>query len=236
MEFYSSIVDYYDYIFPFNTNHKDFVLNEITDITDSLLDIGCGTGTLTYEISKKVNNIKALDYDKNMVKKAKLKYPNLDFRYGNMLNINSEFKQNNFDIIYSFGNTLVHLNSLEEVKEFLEKAFNLLNNKGKVLIQILNYDYILSHNIKELPLVDNEKIKFIRNYQIKNNLVEFKTNLTIKDEAVILHNIINLLPILKFDIEIISKQIGFANIEFYSDFMKNDYNEKSLYLVFKLEK
>lgn len=52
-------------------------------------------------------------------------------------------------------------------------------------MQILNYDYILSDKINELPLIETEKIRFIRKYVITENnpLVRFQTQLEIKKKS-----------------------------------------------------
>ena len=52
-EFYTSISEYYDYIFPYNPKQMAFI-KSITEEQEiqNVLDIGCGTGNLALEMAK----------------------------------------------------------------------------------------------------------------------------------------------------------------------------------------
>ncbi|GIP22464.1 trans-aconitate 2-methyltransferase [Paenibacillus sp. J22TS3] len=48
-----------------------------------ILDLGCGTGDLTYEISKAGAKVSGVDYSEAMIETARRKYPQLAFQVGN---------------------------------------------------------------------------------------------------------------------------------------------------------
>lgn len=50
---------------------------------ESILDLGCGTGDLTYEISKSGARVTGKDYSKEMIEKAQSKYPHIPFQVEN---------------------------------------------------------------------------------------------------------------------------------------------------------
>lgn len=50
---------------------------------ERILDLGCGTGDLTYEISKVGAEVFGMDLSEPMIEQARQKYPLLDFRVGN---------------------------------------------------------------------------------------------------------------------------------------------------------
>ena len=54
-----------------------------------------------------------------------------------------------------FGNTLVHLQSIELMGKMLKGVFAVLKPGGHFLLQILNYDFILDEQVSELPLIDS---------------------------------------------------------------------------------
>lgn len=45
----------------------------------SILDIGCGKGTFTHLLKKKNNSVKGIDLSETAIKKAKAKYPEIEF-------------------------------------------------------------------------------------------------------------------------------------------------------------
>lgn len=50
---------------------------------EKILDLGCGTGDLTYEISKLGANVMGIDLSSTMIEEAKKKYPNIKFAIDN---------------------------------------------------------------------------------------------------------------------------------------------------------
>ena len=84
-----------------------------------------------------------------------------------------------------------------------------------------------------MATIDNENIKFERNYKFNNEtkLIEFNTILTIKEENKIIENTIELLPIRKSDIEFLLQEAGFININFYGNFKKSTFKLNDIPLI-----
>lgn len=237
--FYESIAKVYDYIFPKNRKQLEFV-ESIKKISseEKILDIGCATGNLTELLGEKTRNIVGIDLDKELLKEAKEKHPNLNFENMNMLKINEKFEENSFDRVVSFGNTLVHLDSREEVEEFFQKVYKTLKLNGFFIVQIINYNRIIEKNIKNLPTIDNEKVKFVRDYEYDKSIgkVDFITELTIKEANLNIKNNIKLLALTKIEIQKFLGEIGFRNIEFYGDFEGRELSDNSEALIFVAQK
>lgn len=236
MEFYESISKYYDRIFPLKRPMVEFVLSNIADNSECrLLDIGCATGHMDGAIASSNINVIGIDLDKEMINYAKKEYNDEDISFSvmNMLDIDKEFDNNSFDVVTCFGNTLVHLVNEEEIYDALKKMKSVLKKDGKILIQILNYQYILDECIKELPLIENEEIKFERFYseQVRDERLIFETRLTIKKTGEIISNEIYLYPLLKGQLEKSLEKLGFSDIHFYGSFNKELYTYNHLPLV-----
>ena len=56
--------------------------------TEKILDLGCGTGDLTYEISKLCSSVIGIDVSKDMIEKAKSKYSEVQFEVKDASNLN----------------------------------------------------------------------------------------------------------------------------------------------------
>lgn len=227
MAFYKSIADYYDDIFPFSPPQKGFVSSCIPNISDAkLLDIGCGTGNLALALAPLCREIIGIDPDESMLEIARQKtadkFTNLQFHPYGMLDMEEKFKPVSFDAILCFGNTLVHLSTEDEIINFLRQSKHVLKPGGKLLIQIINYDRIIDQDISALPTIENDRIKFVRDYRYhpENNILDFETSLTIKENNQEIKNCIQLLPIRKADLENLMIKAGLTDIVFYGNFKK----------------
>ena len=154
----------------------------------------------------------------------------------NILDIDTQFPERSFDLALCFGNTIVHLQNIEDVELFFKKVRLVLKPGEMFLFQIINYDFVLDSNLKGLPTIENEKIKFERHYSLdKNEMIDFSTVLTIKETGEILNNSVKLFPVRKKQAERALKNAGFEHIKSYSSFTKNEYNPRSLPLVFECQ-
>lgn len=232
---YKSIARVYDYIFPKNRKQLEFI-EKVEEITkdEKILDIGCATGNLTSLILEKAVNCEGIDLDEELLYIAKNK--KLPVKQLNMLYLDKEFSKEYFDRVVSFGNTLVHLDSREEVKMFFQKVYNLLKNKGLFIVQIINYDRIIDKKIESLPTIDNDEINFVRNYKIIGDKVEFITKLNIKKENLTTDNNIKLLALKKEEIEKMLLETGFGDLEFYGNFFGEKLTQDSEALIFVARK
>ncbi len=236
--FYQSIANNYNYIFPPNPVQAEFV-NSSLEINQkkNILDVGCGTGNLSFAIAEFAENVIGIDLDSEMLSIAKnrVKTSNkkIEFKNLNMLEIQNSFNHFSFDSIVSFGNTLVHLNDLEEIKNFFKQTKKIVKSNGKLLLQIINYDHIIKEKIKGLPTIENEHIKFERVYIHHDNQrkIDFNTKLTIKKDNLVIENSIKLFPVLKDEIQNLLKEAGYNKINFYSNFNKKSYTEESIPLI-----
>ena len=250
MSFYTSISEHYREIFPLNPAQPKFVIDHIPNASNlSLLDIGCGTGDLCLALSNSFRVVTGIDLDEEMLEiaqSAKGKAENVDFHHLNMVEIGSFFAPKTYDAILCFGNTLVHLANLEEITRFLGLAKSLLRPGGKLLMQIINYDRILNLNIKSLPTLDADDIRFVRNYHYRNenqqddrdsvdpHQIEFETILTVKSTGQVIRNQIPLFPIRKIALENRLLQAGFTNLHFFGNFKGDPFAEDSIPMVLEV--
>lgn len=201
------ITRYYDNIFPFSEETYHFLKSHL-DIGDTtVLDIGSATGSYVREFNN--DGIKAFGIDLSNFAKT---YP---FVKGSMSDL--PFKNEIFDLIYSIGNTLVHAKNRKEFAQIIEDAFLLLKPKGKLILQILNYDRILSNNIKKLPDILTDDCTFERYYEYQNQgKITFRGVLTVNDNKY--SSTVELIPITFDEIKWVADKVKPHFVRFYGDF------------------
>lgn len=244
MKFYTTIADLYDEIFPYKPQQKVFVKTfEVNRYEATLLDVGCGTGDLVLNLADAYKTIIGIDPDKEMLDKANIKalkfktecrneiedFGNWVFMQKGMLDLKTEFAPESFNTILCFGNTLVHLSNLEEVKEFISDAYDNLKPNGKLMIQIINYDRIINEGLKGLPTLETDKIKFERVYKYEANpeFVRFQTKLIVKESGEVIENDIPLLAIRPQVLREMINSVGFSAPAEFGNFQKGEFTSDS---------
>lgn len=215
-----------------------FVANKLGDLNGKeILDIGCATGELAFNMASEGAKVTGIDLNEDLLDNAKNNkvHSGLKFQFGDMLELENDFQQKQFDSVLCFGNTLVHLQSIELIQKMIRGVKSVLKPGGFFLMQILNYDYILNEKVSELPLIETENIRFIRNYKFNVNspLIRFQTNLHLKKENQTLSNETSLLAIRSMQLTDIVELCGFESIELYSDFKLSPFGGKHIPLVLK---
>lgn len=244
MKFYTSIAGYYDEIFPYNPAQKQFVESfDAGGNGSAVLDIGCGTGNLILNLAGSFDTLIGIDPDKEMLRLARLKalgfkaerreeaewLGNWVFLPKGMLDLRSEFVPGSFSSVLCFGNTLVHLSSLKEIRMFAVQAFEILKPGGYLMIQLINYDRIVDLGLKGLPSIENEKIKFERiySYDPEPAKINFQTRLTVKNSGEVIENEIHLLALRPGQLKGIIKETGFTGLQEFGSFGKDPFNMDS---------
>lgn len=240
MSFYKSIAPYYDKIFPLNYDQVGFVLESTDDVENAnILDVGCGTGNLTHALSKMCKNITGVDLDEEMldIARGKTLSTNVDFVNGNMISLTEKLNTDDYETIVCFGNTLVHLNGSDEIEVFIKHCKTLLKKGGKLLIQIINYNYILDEGIDGLPTIENDNIKFARHYDYlpEYNEIIFKTELLVKTTCTIIENKQNLYPIRQQELIEMLDRNGFTVKGTFGNFKKEPLNLDSIPFIIEAE-
>lgn len=237
MSFYKQIASFYHHIFKINANQVNFIKSKIPEHHAKVIDVGCGIGTLSFELINYYKNVLGIDMDSEMIRVASKKMEHLpksiQFQEKSMLELNTATNNNTIDGIICFGNTLVHLNSLDEIASFLKQSKAALKLNGKLLLQIVNYDRILSKNIEQLPLIENDDILFERHYNYKKleKKIDFNTRLIVKSNQDIIENSIELFPLLKEELVLLINKAGFTNCNYYGNFKKELYSINSPALI-----
>lgn len=235
-KFYTSISNYYSEIFPYKPMQLQFVKNRVGDLTGkSVLDIGCATGELAFQLANEGAEVTGIDLNEDLLQQAKSgkAHPNIQYRVGNMMHLENNFRTAQFDTVMCFGNTLVHLPTKELILQMLKGVYTILKPGGNFLLQILNYDYILNESVTELPLIETDNILFIRKYKMDENspIIQFQTDLVLKNENEVISNQTSLLALQSAQLVDLLSQAGFQNIELFSNFKQETYSGKHLPLV-----
>lgn len=237
--FYTSISTYYDHIFPLNQAQVHFVNKFLSGCEHpEVLDIGCGSGSLALAMAQQNTRVQAIDFDPEMIALAEAKKQKATtnrlpvFKQMDMLQIDQHFEEGRFDAVLCFGNTLVHLSSMEAIGSFIRSVAKVLKPGGRALFQLLHYENILNKLIDTLPLIENEVIRFERHYRFSGSpKILFETKLTIKSTGQEIENSIPLFAINKQELTSLLIQAGLKDISFFGNFKGDPLQANSIPLV-----
>ena len=130
----------------------DFIEQEINyDKTTRILDIGCGTGRHSIELSKRGYTVTGIDLSASLLNRAKEK--------ASKQNLSIDFKKqdarklkyfNEFDLVIMLCEGAFSLMETDEMNfQILSNATNALKPKGKLIFTTLNGLFPLFHSVQE---------------------------------------------------------------------------------------
>ena len=114
--------------------HKKTIENtkKYIKFSDIILDYGCGPGTKTCEIAKKVKEIHAIDISSKMIEIAKEKAVKNKIRNVNFVQatiFDKKYKKESFDVILAFN----ILHGLDDTQRVMQRLHELLKLEGLII-------------------------------------------------------------------------------------------------------
>jgi len=95
---------------------------------DLVLDVATGTGDLAYGFSKKGAVVRGADFCESMLEKARKKYPEIKFEYGDLMGLKYE------DNCFHISSVAYGLRNVENLKTALKEMARVTCPSGKILI------------------------------------------------------------------------------------------------------
>lgn len=147
-----------------------------------LIDFCCGVGRHVYGLSKKGFEVVGIDISENQIETAKKIHSNALTKYyiGDARNIKIKEK---FNIAICMWTTYNYFSKDEELKEFLENAYEHLNNNGILILDAKNItslnNFRIYHRSKNNDKIDLEQLivkRVINNVQNSQYFLFIKQN------------------------------------------------------------
>jgi glycine/sarcosine N-methyltransferase len=203
---YDSIASSYDLVFPVRPPKVAYAASlagraGLPPRETSVLDIGCATGTLALELARRGFGVTGIDLDGDMVRlaaeRARAEASSAAFEVLDMREVGARFAGRTFDAVLCLGNTVVHLPDAGAIGAFLGAVRGILGPRGLFAVQLVNYERVLAADLRSLPTIENEQVRFTRSYRIDREArrVHFLTELTLKSTGAVHRDETSLTPL-----------------------------------------
>ncbi|HCX64317.1 MAG TPA: class I SAM-dependent methyltransferase [Eubacteriaceae bacterium] len=242
MTFYQEIAPYYDDIFPVRQGQIDFLEEQAAGKQASFLDVACGTAGISMALAKRGHRVTGFDNNEEMVaagkeKCSREKLDTLSLCVGDMLDLS--FLKERYDVIFSLGNSLVHLDTKKDIKRFLEEAKDRLTEDGRLVLQTINYDRIMKFQVNALPTIENEAkgVRFVRKYHYDKEIQKIRFQTVFTKEQIQRENEVCLIPLLSSQLIRMLEETGYTHIRSYGGFDGREFETDTSYpLIVTAEK
>lgn len=190
------------------------------------LDAGCGTGFHSLLLARLGVRVTAADISESMLERARSHALEMNLRVhmvkADLLELPAKV-QPPFDAVFCLGNTLPHLRTGEELFAAISNFGTLLAPDGVLIIQMLNYNRILSQQERIISVREGDGTTTIRFYDFLNDGIVFNVLTLSRSEGRILHTLRStmLRPINEEEITIVLSRAGFGRIRMHGS-LKGD--------------
>lgn len=232
-EFYNEFAAFYDGMINFKSSleRKKFLLKSfINENYKTAADIGCGTGLDSIALVMNELSVTAFDPSPQMINHARSNAESFGYKI-NFINsgadrIDNEFI-NKFDIAISLGNAIANIPT-DILILTIDNIYKMLTSGGTFLLQILNYDLILSKEERIVNITRADDNFFVRFYDFEWDLLRFNI-LVFNEKETRQHRLIStqIFPHSKSDILNILEECGFKNIEVFGSLDKTFYDDSN---------
>jgi SAM-dependent methyltransferase len=232
--FYNKVANKYNWFFSSRENFMENSLNQLKPILEqfnvkTVLDCSCGNGLQAIPLAKEGYAVDASDISDNMLKEAiefakqenvKINFKRVDFR-----ELENTFT-NMYDCVLSWGNSIPHLMTDEDIIKAVTSIYNRVNENGIAIIGMRNYDEMIAAKKRFLPMRINEikdgfrySILYVFDYLpqiIRFNIVYLIENIE-TGEKHMEQETVDYNPILRDDFISYLKEAGFRKINVMGD-------------------
>ncbi|MBT3274527.1 MAG: class I SAM-dependent methyltransferase [Spirochaetales bacterium] len=229
--FYDELSRYYDTIFPAEPDITGF-LAENLNTGRRVLDLACGTGAYSLELANLGFEVTGIDLDRAMIEKAKSKNNgSVSFLAADMID-GLENVGTLFDGIFCIGNSLPHLDSVDDVARALKAWQEILTHDGVLYLQLVNFSRFAVGAPKELPVIEIDGLHFQRRYLPgPAGKVVFAATLKVPGNEEVFNNSVDLLALDRDTLDSLLSDSGLKAVEHYGSYSGEKYDPETSFLL-----
>lgn len=161
------LADFYSWMFgDFDKKVKDnedfFLKNEIKPgKTKIAIDLGSGSGFQSIALAKIGFSVKAIDFCKKLLDELERKKDNLNITtiQGDLSQIKTLVREN-ADVIVCMGDTLPHLESLDDIDTLFKNVYDKLDTNGKFIVTFRDTSNKLKNTDRFIPVRSDDNTIF----------------------------------------------------------------------------
>lgn len=236
MKAYNQLAPFYDFMIHWDErlqNEDPFFQHLFREqMTQSILDLGCGTGEHVLHWAEMGYNLTGVDSAKEMIAQAKQKAETLDVDVEFLCLPIDQFSSKideKFDMITCIGNTLPHVIELGKLKQLMNNIAGSLNPFGSAVFHLQNYETILEVQRRDFPVksreVDGKEYVFMRFYDYYKDKLLFNLVSAVKENEQWTSKSYSVFhyPWRMGELKEIALDAGFKTVMAYGDFAFNEY-------------
>ncbi|EFO31148.1 putative N-methyltransferase [Roseibium sp. TrichSKD4] len=135
IKFYEEMSGIYDSLYDERFEEFNFY-REIVSSADSVLEVACGSGTLTEVLTQNAASVVGIDASAEMLRRALLKMPQLSTEIADMRSFDLRRR---FDLVVCSFNSLLHLDA-KDIPSALKRFAAHVRKSGRVIVDVYNLD------------------------------------------------------------------------------------------------
>ena len=223
------------------SNYIEEIFNRYKVKPTKLLEMACGTGSLSYYLAKKRYDLVCFDLSSEMLSKAyeKLgKFKNVKLIKQNMINFNINEK---FDSVISICDSINYIINKKDLEQCFKNVYNHLNDNG-IFIFDINSFYKLKEIIGNNTFIEDREDVFYtwqNNFNEDTNICEFFLTFFKSGENDLYYRFDEEHTERAYRVDEIIECLnnaGFKDVNYYNEFTFDDVSETSERINFVVKK